>query len=132
MPFFIIPVFCLPSARARPGSTWTEKWYPRPRPDVPVAALRRPRLDFYGFFEDPKRHRKNNDFPNHPKSTKMDLSIEPLGLKGSFLMKKHDFWGPFWHHFFDFFENCESVKQVARAHGLSHKRLIDFISAHVP
>ena len=100
-------------ARAGPGGTWAEKWCHRPSVDVPVAALGHPRLDFYDFFEDPQRHRKNNDFPNHPKSPKMDLSIEHRAFKGRFFMKKRTFGAPFCIDFSTFFKNCESVKSAA-------------------
>ena len=43
--------------------------------------------DFYLFFDDPKRHRKNNDFPNLQKLTKMALSIDPLSFKVGFWTK---------------------------------------------
>ena len=112
MPFIIIPVFYLSiyaRARAGPGGTWAEKWCHRPSADVPVAALGHPRLDIYGFFEDPKRHRKSEDFSNPPKSTKMALSIDPGASKARLLIKKLDFWPPFGIDFSFFFSKMAKV-----------------------
>ena len=67
------------------------------------SAFGAPRLDFYRFFDDPERHRKNNDFSNPQKSTKMAKSIDPGAPKVGFGSKNLYFWAPFWHRFFDFF-----------------------------
>ena len=76
------------STRRRAGAFWL--------------ALGNPRLDFYRFFDDPERHRKNNDFSNPQKSTKMAESIDPGAPKVDFWSKNLYFWAPFWHRFFDF------------------------------
>ena len=54
--------------------------------------------------------KKMYDFSNPQKSRKMAESIDPLALKVGLWAKKHDFWGPFWHGFSDFFKNGKSVK----------------------
>ena len=93
------------------------------------SALDGPRLDFYRFFDDPKRHRKNNDFSNPQKSTKMVLSIDPGAPKARFFMKKHDFWPPFWHRFFDFFRKwrkCEISEEYNAKRGSEPSKTFHF------
>ena len=96
---------------------------------VPVGALGHPRLDIYRFFEDPKRHRKSGDFSNPPKSTKMALSIDPGASKARLLIKKLDFWAPFWHRFFNFFQKwrkCEISEEYNAKRGSEPSKSINF------
>ena len=85
------------------GKVWGRFWYP-----------------FWSQFwdkkscnlEGPKRHRKINDFPNAQKCTKIvELIDQTFGI-------------PFGIYLSTLRENGESVLQVARAHGLSHKRFL--------
>ena len=97
------------------------------------SSLEAPRLDFYRFFGTPNRHRKIDVFSNPQKSTKVSFSIEPLAPKDRFFIKKYDFWPPFWHRFFDFFQKwrkCEiseeyNAKRGSEPSKTSHFR-IDF------
>ena len=57
------------------------------------------------------------------KTPKIVKTIDREVTKGGFWSKIHDFWGPFFIDFYILFENGESVKQDARAPGLSHGRL---------
>ena len=90
----------------------TPKLTTRRTTNATFSSLEAPRLDFYRFFGTPNRHRKIDVFSNPQKSTKVSFSIEPLAPKDRFFIKKYDFWPPFWHRFFDFFKNCESVKEA--------------------
>ena len=131
MPFFIIPVFYLP-IYARAGRAWGHlgrKMVPPSECRCPRRRPWHPRLDIYGFFEDPKRHRKNEDFSNPPKSTKMALSIDPGASKARLLIKKLDFWPPFWHRFFDFFQKwrkCEISEEYNAKRGSEPSKTFHF------
>ena len=50
-----------------------------------------PQVEFYRFFDDPKRRRTNNDFSNLQKSRKIAESIAPWALEVGFWIKKQDF-----------------------------------------
>ena len=73
------------------------------------SAFGAPRLDFYRFFDDPERHRKNDDFSNPTKSNKMAKSIDPGAPKVDFWSKNLYFGLPFGIDFSTFSENGESV-----------------------
>ena len=93
------------------------------------SALDAPRLDFYRFFDDPERPRKNNDFSNPQKSTKMAESIDPGAPKVGFWSKNLYFWAPFWHRFFDFFRKrrkCVISEEYNAKRGSEPSKTFDF------
>ena len=72
---------------------------------------------------------KNEDFSNPPKSTKMALSIDPGASKARLLIKKLDFWPPFWHRFFDFFQKwrkCEISEEYNAKRGSEPSKTFHF------
>ena len=76
-----------------------------------------PQVEFYRFFDDPKRRRTNNDFSNLQKSTKMSESIGPGAPKVGFWNKNLYLWPPFWHRCFCYFrklQKCE-ISEVYNA-----------------
>ena len=98
-------------------------------PVAPFSALEAPRLDFFRFFGPPNRHRKINVFSNPQKSTKVSFSIDPLALKDRFFIKKSDFWLPFWHRFFNFFQKwrkCEISEEYNAKRGSEPSQIVDF------
>ena len=89
----------------------------------------RPWSDFYWFLDDPKRHQKINDFSNHQKSSKIVESIDPGAPRISFWTKKHNFWDPFWHWFFDFFrkwQKCKISEEYNAKRGSEPSKSFDF------
>ena len=101
--------------------------------------LEAPRFVFYRLFDPPNRHRKINDFSNPQKSTKVSFSIEPLAPKDRFFINNYDFWPPFLHRFFDFFQKwrkCEiseeyNAKRGSEPSKTSHFRLAFSSNFHV-
>ena len=98
----VVFLFTSPRPRGGPWDPPGQKWTTRRSPGATKSTLGRPGAAFYRFLDDPKRHRKINDFPTSPKTPRMAQSIDPGAPEARFWTKKHDFWGPFWHRFFDF------------------------------
>ena len=74
---------------------------------------------------------KNNDFSNPQKQRKYKNESTLGRPTAPFLIKKHDFWLPFWHRFFDFFQKgrkCEinaeyNAKRGSEPSKTSHFRI---------
>ena len=87
---------------------------PRRRAGGPLAALGRAMARFFAIFGRLGATLKNDDFSNRPKTAQNALTIDIGTSRAPFWAQKHDFWGPFWHRFFDFFAKSENHENAIK------------------